>query len=192
MNTNHLIKILGLLCLLPLLQSCVAAGACVATGAAVAFDRRAAGTIVDDQAIEIKATHALTRNATLWKKSHIKVISYNNVLLMVGQTPTEEMKREAEMVVSEIAKVRRIHNELSIAIPPLPVSTQTNDSWITAQIKAKILASNRLNPARVKVVTEDSIVYVMGLLSPEEQVVATDIARNIKGVEKVIQIYEKI
>ncbi len=192
MKINRTMRIIGLLCLLPFLQSCIAAaGGAVATGAAVAFDRRATGTIVDDQAIEIKSAHAISSNKNLAKQSRIHTVSYNNVLLLVGQTPSEEMKREAEAAVNDIAKVRRIHNELRVA-EPAPLSIRTQDSWITTQIKAKILASNRLNPARVKVVTEEGVVYLMGLITPEEQVIATDIAKNMEGVDKVIQIFEKI
>lgn len=177
-------------CLLPLLQGCVAAAAGgAATGAVVATDRRSTGTIVDDQTIEFKAMHEIRQNKPLWKASHINIISYNNVLLMVGQTPTEEYKHQAEEAVSGIPKVRRVHNELTIE-EPASLGTRSNDSWITTQIKTKLVGHKEIRANRIKVVTENGVVYLMGLTTPEEEMIATDIAREIKGVDKVVQIFE--
>lgn len=188
-KSNIILSILSC-CLLPLLQGCVVAAAGgAATGAVVATDRRTAGTIVDDQAIEFKAMHEIRQNKTLWKESHINIISYNNVLLMVGQTPSEEYKRQAEEAVSSIPKVRRIHNELIIA-EPASLSTRSQDSWITTQIKTKLVGHKEIRANRIKVVTENGVVYLMGLTTPEEEMTATDIAREIKGVDTVVQIFE--
>ncbi len=177
-------------CLLPLLQGCVAAAAGgAATSAVVATDRRTAGTMVDDQTIEFKAMHEIRQNKPLWKESHINIISYNNVLLIVGQTPTEEYKRQAEEAINGIPKIRRVHNELTIE-EPASLGTRSQDSWITTQIKTKLVGHKEIRAGRIKVVTENGVVYLMGLTTPEEEMVATDIAREIKGVEKVVQIFE--
>ncbi len=179
--------------LFPWLQGCVVATA--GTGAvgttALATDRRTAGTIVDDQATQVKAIHAISRNPALWKQSHINVMCYNNVLLLVGQTPTEEFKREAFDAVSEIPKIRRVHNELTIE-QPISFSVRSKDSWITTQIKTKLIGNKQISANRIKVITEDGIVYLMGLTTPEEEMIATDIARAIPGVDKVVQIFETI
>jgi osmotically-inducible protein OsmY len=194
----HIIKrsvtVVSLVCSIILpslyLQGCaVAAVSCAATGVAMVADRRTSGTIVDDQSIELKALHALTRHPELWKKSHIDVVSYNNVVLIVGQTPTEAFRQEAENVVKDIPKIRRIHNELIIG-QPVSLSVRSKDSWITAQIKGKMLSSKEVNTTRVKVITEESVVYLLGLTEKQEQVAATEIARNVPGVVKVVQIFE--
>jgi osmotically-inducible protein OsmY len=167
----------------------VAAVSGAATGVAIVNDRRTAGTIFDDQTIEVKSTHALAQNKFLWKKSHITPISYNNVLLLVGQAPNEELKRQAEEAVRDIPRVRKVYNELS-ASEPVSIGIRTQDSWITTQIKAKLLAAKGVNPTRIKVVTENGVVYLMGLTTPEEEITATEIARTVRGVEKVVQVFD--
>jgi len=175
---------------LPFLQGCIAAAASgAATGASIATDRRTTGTIVDDQSIELKATYALSQRKELWKASHINVICYNNVLLLVGQTPLETYKQEAEEAVGDIAKIRQIHNEITIA-EPASLSTRSNDSWITTQIKTKLIGNKAINAGRIKVVTEASVVYLMGITNPEEEMIATNIAQETSGVDKVVQIFE--
>jgi osmotically-inducible protein OsmY len=172
------------------LQGCaVAAVSGAATGIAMVNDRRTSGTIVDDQSIELKATHALTRHPDLWKQSHISIVCYNNVLLIIGQTPTEAFKQQAEDALKDIPKIRRIHNEL-IVKTPIPLSARSKDSWITTQVKAKMLGSKEVNSTRVKVITEDGVVYLLGLTNPQEQMAATEIARKVAGVQKVVQIFE--
>jgi len=184
---------LSLFLLMPLLQGCVVAAA--GTGAvgttALATDRRTAGTIVDDQSIQVKAMHAISHNSMLWKQSHINVMCFNNVLLLVGQVPTEDLKRAAFEAVSDIPKVRHIHNELTIG-EPISFTTRSRDSWITTQIKTKLIGNKQISANRIKVITEDGVVYLMGLTTAEEEMIATDIARAIPGVDKVIQIFETV
>lgn len=174
------------------LQGCaVAAVGAATTGVAMATDRRTAGSIVDDQAIEVKALHALSQKKELWKQSHIAVMSYNNIVLLTGQVPSEEFKREAEATVREIPKVAQIHNELSIG-QPVSLGIRSQDSWITTQIKGKLLSTKGLRSNHVKVNTEDGVVYLMGLTHKEEQMTATEISRTVEGVQKVVQIFEHL
>lgn len=176
--------------LFPLLQGCAAAAVSgAATGAAMVHDRRTAGTIIDDQATEIKSLHAITRNQPLWKQSHINVVSYNNALLLVGQTPSESFKQDAEELIRSKTNVKKIYNELSIG-EPASLTTRSKDSWITTQIKAKLVGTKDISAARIKVITEEGVVYLMGLTTPQEEVTATEIARTIPNVEKVVQIFE--
>lgn len=185
---------LGLLILIPCLQlqGCAAAAVSgAATGVAMVTDRRTAGTIVDDKAIELKALHALSRDATLWKKSHFNVVCYNNDVLLLGQTPSHEFKHQAEAALRDIPKIRRIYNEINVK-EPISLGSRSQDTWITAQIKAKMVGSREINPTRVKVVTEDGVVYLLGITKQQEQVSATDVARSVSGVDKVVQIFEPV
>lgn len=187
--------LLSITILLPCLQlqgcAVAAVSGAAATGVAMVADRRTAGTIIDDQAIELKALHSLTRNPDLWKKSHISVVSYNNDVLVVGQTPSQEMKQQAEEAIKTIPRVRRIYNELSLS-EPVSLKTRSKDSWITTQVKAKMVGTREINPARVKVVTEDGVVYLLGITNPTEQSSATESARSISGVNKVVQIFDSV
>lgn len=188
---NHLVLTALTFLSISYLQGCaVAAVSGAATGIAMVNDRRSTGTIVEDQSNELKALKVCLQNPEIWKKSHISAISYNNTLLLVGQTPNENFKREVEEELQSLTKIHKVHNELTIG-KPVPLSTRSEDAWITTQIKARMFGKRDLNPARIKVVTENGIVYLMGLTTEEEQIKATEIARSTEGVEKVVQIFDQ-
>lgn len=168
----------------------VAAVSGAATGLAVVNDRRCTGAIVEDQSNEFKALKVCLQSKDIWKKSHISAISYNNTLLLVGQTPNESYKQELENDIKKNLKVHTVHNELAIK-EPVSMMTRSQDSWITTQIKTKMFGKKGLNPSRVKVITEDGIVYLMGLTTEEEEIKATEIARSTSGVYKVVQIFDR-
>ncbi len=153
-------------------------------------DRRTSGTIVDDQAITIKANLAIAKNKTVWKESHISTLSYNNSLLLVGQTKSSSHKRQIEKMLEPIAEIGNIYNQVSVG-EPISLKTRANDTWITTQVKAKLIGNRDVGINRVKVITEDSTVYLMGKLTKDEEKIALDIARRVQGVAKVVAIIEK-
>lgn len=173
-----------------LLQGCATAvvtGA--ATGAAVIHDRRSTGTVIDDQGIEFKASNALFSNKAIYDQSHINVTSYNGIVLLTGETPTEALKQQVTAEVQAISKVRRIHNELLIAAPSA-LPSRSSDAWITSKIKAKLTTDESIDPFYIKVVTEHGIVYLMGLVSHAEADRAVSIVTQSAGVQRVIKIFE--
>ena len=182
-----------------LLQGCAAAvvgaGAGAAAGVGVAgvatvTDRRSAGVVVDDEVIELKAFAAL-RRSEISRASHINVTSYNNILLLTGETPTEEMRKRATKLVENIEKVRRVQNELAVAAPSSLLS-RSSDTVITGKIKTAIGRHSFEIAARTKVVTENGVVYLMGLVRRGEANASTDIARKVSGVQRVVKLFEFI
>lgn len=175
-----------------LIQGCgalVATG--VVTGAAVAHDRRTAGNIVDDQSIEIKAHTLFQDEPELSEGVHIDVTSYNGVVLLSGETPTEAQRRRAQELVSGIEGVRRVHNELAIAAPSSAM-TRSSDSLITAKVKARMVGKEGFDAGWVKVVTENGTVYLMGIVTRDEADKATEITRSTGGVQRVVRLFEYI
>jgi osmotically-inducible protein OsmY len=173
-----------------LLQGCATAvvtGA--ATGAAVIHDRRSAGAVIDDQAIEFKVSGALFSNKNIYDQSHINTTSYNGIVLLTGETPNESLKQQVTKKVQAIPKVRRIHNELLIAAPS-SLPSRSSDAWITSKIKAKLTADKHIDPFYIKVVTEHGIVYLMGLVSHAEADRVVGIVTQSAGVQRVIKIFE--
>ena len=168
----------------------VVGGAAATTGAV--HDRRTIGTYVDDQGIELKASSAIRNEKELSQQTHINVISVNGVVLMVGQAPTETLRQQAQNIVSGIEKVRHIHNELVIAAPT-SLTARSNDTLITAKVKTSLFGIKGLpdyDPTRTKVVTEDGVVYLMGLLYRNEADAVSERAPQVGGVEKVIKLFE--
>lgn len=162
-----------------------------ATGAAVAVDRRTTGTMVEDETIELKAGQAFRDDPEIDKNAHWNVTSFNTVVLLSGEAPTEDMKARMEKIVRELPKVTRVYNELTIAAPSALVS-RSSDSLITSKVKTKLLTLDNFDGTKVKVVTEKGIVYLMGLVTHEESNRATEATRQVGGVQKVVKLFQYI
>ena len=178
-----------------LLQGCATAvvgGA--ATGAAVVHDRRSAGTFVDDEIIEVKAVKELFADKEIFDNTHINVTSYNNIVLLSGEAPTDALKNKATNIVSPIPKVRKIHNEIVIAAPS-SLLTRSSDTWITAKVKTNLFQvkdSPGFDPTRIKVITENGSVFLMGIVHRNEADIVIDATRTVSGVQRVVKLFEYI
>ena len=181
--------IIALLVALPLIQGCGAliAGGAAATGVVLSQDRRTMGTLTEDEGIEIKSANRIGER---FKDGvHVNVTSYNRMVLLTGEVPDAATRTEVERIAWSVQNVRGVHNELAVAgVSSLTV--RSNDSLITSSVKGRLLDSHKLNPIHVKVVTENSIVYLLGLVTKQEADVATEIARTTSGVQKVVRVFE--
>jgi len=176
-----------------ILQGCATAvvgGA--ATGAAVVHDRRSAGTFVDDEIIEVKAVKELFSDQEIYDNTHINVTSYNNIVLLSGEAPTDALRNKAASIVSPIPKVRKIHNEIVIAAPS-SLLTRSSDTWITAKVKTnlfKVENAPGFDPTRIKVITENGSVFLMGLVNRNEADIVINATRTVSGVQRVVKLFE--
>lgn len=167
-----------------------------ATGASVAHDQRTAGTVLEDESIEIKAVSALRDDRVLDAQTHFNVTSYNNIVLLTGETVSQELRERAGKHVADVEKVRSVHNELTIGEPSTMLQ-RSADSVITTKVKASLLGVKgkdieHFDPTRVKVVTEAKVVYLMGLLKHAEADAVTETVRQVGGVERVVKIFEYV
>ena len=187
--TTRLMTI-SFLFVLVLLQGCAATiGASAVTGAAVANDRRTAGTILDDQIIEFKVLDVVRLDDELWQQTHVNATSVNNIVLLTGEAPTDELRSRVEALVQQIPKVKRVHNEMVIAAPSSMLS-RSSDSWITSKVKMKLISASVEEASRIKVVTENGSVYLMGLVTQREAENATELSRGVSGVQRVVKVFE--
>ncbi len=185
-------RIVPLLMILPLLlQGCAApvivAGA--ATGVAIANDRRTPGTIIDDQAIEIKIANAIEADEEIAGQSHISVVSFNRVVLLLGQTPDERLRARAVDIARKVDKVKRVHNEITIA-RPTPYAVRNNDAWLTTKVKTRLLKEKKLSSLHVKVITENGVTYLMGWVTRAEGAQVARIVQQVKGIKAVVKVFE--
>lgn len=158
-----------------------------ATVGTMAADRRTSGMFVDDQGIELKAINRL-RNA-LGEESHINVTSFNLNVLLTGQVPDSEKKEMANELLKEIQNIASVTNELTIG-PKTSLSSRSRDALITSRVKTGFVTARQFPVNVVKVVTEDSVVYLMGIVSREEAQAAVDVARLTNGVTRVVKVFE--
>ena len=143
-----------------------------------------------------------TRNESLAKKrvrgaslglakANISVTSFNGIILLTGQVSSADLISIATAQVEPMRNVRKLYNELTVA-GKTSLLSRTNDSWLTTKVKSAFSTAESSDATRIKVVTENSVVYLMGLLTRAEAEAAADIARNIQGVQKVVKVFEYI
>lgn len=149
------------------------------------------GEAIDDGHIETVAEVNLNKTSPVLKESHINVYSYNAVVLLTGQVPDNDTRDLATSVVSKISKVRQVFNELKIQ-GTTSVLTRMSDSVLEVKLKAKLIAHEDIDSGRIKVIAENGVVYLMGLLSRIEAEKAADVVRNTGGVQKVVKAIEYI
>jgi osmotically-inducible protein OsmY len=153
-------------------------------------DRRTANAIIDDQSITVKANLAIAKNKAIWNHSHISTLSYNGTLLLVGQTKSEANKTAIKSIVEAIPGVTTIYNQITVG-PSISLKTRANDTWITTQVKARLVSNRDIGINRVKVITENGIVYLMGSLTEDEEQTTLNITRRVPGVQKVVSVIER-
>ncbi len=176
------------LLVMPLLNGCapVIVGGAVATGALVAHDRRTVGTITEDEGIEFKASRRISDKI---RDAHINVTSYNRMVLLTGEVPDAAAKAAAEKIAHAVENVRGVYNELQVA-GNSSLSARANDSLLTSKVKARFVDAQKFSPIHVKVVTENNVVYLLGLVKRQEANDATELARTTGGVQKVVRVFE--
>lgn len=178
---------------LMLLQGCV--GALIAggatTGVVVAKDRRTVGSQVDDQSIEVKLQKEYSDRTDISRISHVSFFSMNGIVLMVGQTPHQKHSQEIKAMADRIDGVRKVYNEIKVS-EPTSYGTRTNDTWITSKVRTMLVAEKNFDSSHIKVITENSQVYLMGLVTKDEGELAVEIARNVSGVTRVIRAFEYV
>ncbi|ASG66552.1 osmotically-inducible protein OsmY [Idiomarina piscisalsi] len=177
--------IIAALCL-GLLQGCaaVAVGA-AAVGVSSASDPRTIGTQIDDQTIEMKANAKLGNEERL-NKARVVAVSYNNNVLLIGQAPTEALKRLAEETIRDTNGINQIFNQIRIG-SKASAGVLAGDSWITSKIKLKFASNDAVPATSIKVVTENAEVFLLGNVTQQQANAAIEIARNVDGVERVIK-----
>jgi len=153
--------------------------------------KRSLGSYIDDQQIETIAQVNLDKASPDLKTAHINVTSYNGVALLTGQVADNQLRQLAGSTVGAIAKVRQVHNELQIQ-GKTSILSRTNDSWLTTKVKSRLLAQKDIDSGRIKVVTENGVIYLMGLMSRIEAEKAVEVARTTGGVQKVVKAFEYI
>jgi osmotically-inducible protein OsmY len=185
-------KFLGLVvvaCAVPALQGCFPLAVTgVGAAAVMASDRRTTGTYIEDEGIEWKA---IGKTRDRFRSAHINAVSFNRRVLLTGEAPDEEAKKQIEEAVRSIDNVKDVVNELQVA-GASSLASRGNDALVTSNVKARMVNNGKFSPVHVKVVTEAGAVYLMGLVTVQEGDAAVEIARNTSGANRVVKIFEYV
>jgi osmotically-inducible protein OsmY len=166
------------------------------TGAAVGtmamLDRRTIGAQTDDQAIELKGLRELNAEINDGANGSVSITSFNRRVLLSGQVDTPARRQKAEDIIrNRVPNIRDIYNEIEIGIPTA-LTTRAKDTTLTARVKTNLVRERNLPSNAIKVVTEQSTVYLMGLVLQDEAERASIIASQVSGVTKVVTLFEII
>jgi osmotically-inducible protein OsmY len=152
-------------------------------------DRRTSGTQLEDQSIELKAM-TRTREA-VGERGHVNATSYNRTVLLTGEVAADTDKVAVEQAVAKIEGVRTVVNELVVA-GSSSLAARSNDAILTSKVKASFIDAKDVFANAIKVITERGTVYLMGRVTEREANRASDIARAVSGVQKVVRVFEVI
>lgn len=170
------------------LSGCVALVGGAAVGGALMYtDRRTSGTQIDDQSIELKASRRVTE--LMGDKGHVNITSFNRLVLVTGEVPEDADKDTVGRAIAGIDGVAKVQNELEVGFTS-SLSSRANDAAITSKVKLSLVDAKDIQANAFKVVTERGNVYLMGLVTEREADRATDIARGVAGVKKVVRVFQ--
>ncbi|OGT35095.1 MAG: hypothetical protein A3F11_07775 [Gammaproteobacteria bacterium RIFCSPHIGHO2_12_FULL_37_14] len=184
-------KLIAFFALTLSLQGCifVAGAAAGAAAIAIVYDHRTLQNAVQDTQIANAIINKIRTIPALKDDSHIEVTVFNRVVLLTGETPDANWRQQAEEIAKSVPDVSRVYNQLALE-GPTSTLTRTSDSWITTKIKSQMLATDDLKSSSIKVVTENGVVYLIGIVNRDQADTAVDIARQVVGVQKVVKIFQ--
>ena len=158
-------------------------------GTMMAVDRRTTGTQVEDEGIELRSANRL--NEALGDRGHVNVTSFNRQVLLTGEVSSAQDRQRVEQIVLGVENVRSVVNDLAV-MPTTSLGQRSNDTFITGKVRASLVDAKDLSANAFKVVTERNIVYMMGRVTTREAQRATEIARGVSGVSKVVRVFETL
>jgi osmotically-inducible protein OsmY len=184
------IKTLVFMLLSASLTGCVVAVVAGAASSLVVYDKRTIAMVEKDARIFHRIHTAIVPDPR-FRDSRIVISSFNEVVLLAGQTPIASLRAVAEKQAQETPNVHRVYNEITVDYP-ISLSQQSQDTWETSQVRTQMLAQKGLESGSIRVITENSVVYLMGAVTPEQADLAVHVARQVKGVRKVVKIFQYI
>lgn len=190
-------KIIATLMIIFPLTGCVPAALVVGAtaGGAAIYDPRGIERSIEDRHITQTAQNMIDKDPYLKGHSNISVATYERTVLIVGQAQTPALRAHAYRIVASLRGVKglepidHIWNEVTIA-GPSSVLDRSNDAWLTTKVKTELLAAKGVPSDYIKVVTSNSVVYLMGIVTPAQGKRAADVARRVAGVQKVVEVFQ--
>jgi osmotically-inducible protein OsmY len=164
-------------------------GGAMTGGVLVATDRRTSGAVVEDNAIQLKASNRIADN--LGERVHVNTTSYNRQLLLTGEVPTLQDKQLVEQVVSGVENLRGVVNEVAV-LGNSTFTQRSSDALVTSRVKANLLDARDLFANAFKITTERGTVYLMGRVTQREANRATEVVSGTSGVQRVVRVLEII
>lgn len=170
-----------------LIATLLLVGACAGT----AENPRSTGMLIDDNVLEVMIEKEIRASDESFKGSHIVVAVYDGLVLLLGQVASDQLRNQATITTESMYKVdpAKVHNHLSVG-GPISMLARTNDGWLTTKVKTRLLASDQVKGLRIKVISENGTVYLMGAVTQEQSDAAVAVAQRAFGVQKIVKVFE--
>ncbi len=190
-NTSRIVTLASLLVATQLLSACapLLIGGAAVGGALMYTDRRTSGAQVEDEAIEAKSYNRIRQ--AIGDRGHVNVTSYNRLALLTGEVPSESDRTAVANAVAGVENLRSVTNEIAV-MPNSSLTSRSSDAIVTSKVKATLFDAKDVQGNAFKVVTERGTVYLMGVVTERELNRATELARSISGVDKVVRVAEVV
>jgi len=150
---------------------------------------RTPSEVVEDERIKRLARQRIKASDGRLATSNVNVQSYHGIVLLTGQVEDQALRAEAERLVAEVPKVRKTHNEIQVGGATNFV-TRANDKLLAAKVGSRFIAREDVDLARIKVVAENGVIYLIGVVDRQQADAAAEAARTVFGVRKVVKVFD--
>ena len=189
-------RIFFLLIIVLSLQSCAApiVGGMGAIALSSSAQEKGLGTSINDKVIYVTLRNAIYD----WNPSVAEAISISvddSAILITGNLRNIDDKVKLTKVIWEVNGVREVNNKVQIS-ETNNLKNIAKDLASLGEIKARLMASKKLNSLNFSIDVVNNIAYISGIASSEEEIaIVTQIAqeaRFIKEVQNFVKVnYDK-
>ncbi len=177
-----------------LLSGCVAAPVLIGAGAGagammVSEDRRPQAQIAQDDAATTRIQDLFAQQGLNGEQNRIRYTVYNGIALLVGQVPNDTVRALAHQTAQSAPGIKNVINELTVG-KTIGASTIASDSYLSSKVRSKLASTRDFKSTHLTIVVENGSVYLMGLMTKEEQRIAVAVTREVDGVKRVVRIME--
>lgn len=152
---------------------------------------RSTGAWIDDNILEVAIEREIRASDEAYKGAHLVIVAYDGLVLLLGQVPSEQLRTQAAVVAQGMYKVdaEKVHNHLSVG-GPISMLARTNDGWLTTKVKSQLLAAESVKGLRIKVISENGVVYLLGAVTRDQADAAVAEAQKAFGVQGIVKVFQ--
>ncbi len=154
-------------------------------------EKRTPGDLIDDNALEFVIEREIKASDEGFKGAHLVTTVYDGLVLLLGEVPSAALKEKATSVTESLYKVEpdKVHNYLTVG-GPISLLARTNDSYLSGKVKTRLLAAPDVPAGKVKVVTENGVVYLLGKITPSDADLVVAETQKTYGVQKIVKVFD--
>ena len=153
-----------------------------------ANDERGVHGSSDDFAIKSNIQKAWAQANPLLETLNINV--YEGRVLLTGAAPTPESKAQAAEIAGRVPGVRAVYDEIEMTTPETAWA-DAQDTWINSRLRTELAFNRDIRSVNYTIETVNGSVYLIGSARSQAELdTATNIARNITDVKRVVSYVE--